>query len=139
MSRGSAAVIPYVDPTTPPVLTLTGPATRSEVAGLCDAVRALLKVTADRVVVCDVTGAGPPGLPVVDTLARLELAARRAGDTSGCAAPIPPYAPCSAWSASPSRWRGTPNSGNHRWVSRKKWNPVRRPSEISSTWIAQGA
>lgn len=79
MSRGSAAVIPYVDPTTPPVLTLTGPATRSEVAGLCDAVRALLKVTADRVVVCDVTGAGPPGLPVVDTLARLELAARRAG------------------------------------------------------------
>ncbi|MFJ4809691.1 STAS domain-containing protein [Streptomyces longwoodensis] len=68
-----------MDPTTPPVLTLTGPATRSEVAGLCDAVRALLEVTAGRVVVCDVTGAGPPDLPVVDTLARLELAARRAG------------------------------------------------------------
>ncbi|MGP4013307.1 STAS domain-containing protein [Streptomyces sp. 4N124] len=64
---------------TPAVLVLTGPVTRDEVAGLCDDVRALLEATGAGVVVCDVGGLGPPGLGTVDLLARLELAARRAG------------------------------------------------------------
>nr|WP_308407597.1 STAS domain-containing protein [Streptomyces olivochromogenes] len=41
--------------------------------------RALLEAAGGGVVVCDVGGLGPPGLGVVDLLARLELAARRAG------------------------------------------------------------
>ncbi|MFK0103538.1 STAS domain-containing protein [Streptomyces sp. NPDC091217] len=41
--------------------------------------RELLGATGAGVVVCDVGGVGPPGLAVVDLLARLELAARRAG------------------------------------------------------------
>lgn len=61
------------------MLVLPGPVARDEVTGLCDDVRALLEVTGAGVVVCDVGGLGPPGLAVVDLLARLELAARRAG------------------------------------------------------------
>ncbi|MFI1292367.1 STAS domain-containing protein [Streptomyces sp. NPDC020792] len=67
-----------VDARTPAVLVLAGPVTREEVAGLCADVRALLGDRAD-VVVCDVGGLGPPGLGVVDLLARLQLTARRAG------------------------------------------------------------
>ncbi|WP_340376652.1 STAS domain-containing protein [Streptomyces sp. SS7] len=68
-----------MDPTTPPVLALTGPVTRDRVAGLADAVRVLLAAGDGGVVVCDVSGLGPPGLAVVELLARLQLAARRAG------------------------------------------------------------
>ncbi|MGN9759477.1 STAS domain-containing protein [Streptomyces sp. SD31] len=64
---------------TPAVLVLVGPVTRDEVAGLCDDVRALLAASGAGVVVCDVAGLGPPGLGAVDLLARLQLAARRAG------------------------------------------------------------
>ncbi|MDO0935853.1 STAS domain-containing protein [Streptomyces sp. DG2A-72] len=64
---------------TPAVLVLTGPVTRDEVTGLCDDVRALLEATGAEAVVCDVGGLGPPGLGTIDLLARLELAARRAG------------------------------------------------------------
>ncbi len=42
-------------------------------------VRARLETTGAGVVVCDVAGIGPPGLTAVDVLARLQLAARRAG------------------------------------------------------------
>ncbi|MEU6553929.1 STAS domain-containing protein [Streptomyces sp. NPDC046915] len=79
MSYGCLAGLPYVDAKTPPVLVLAGPVTRDEVPGLCDDVRALLRCAGGGVVVCDVAGLGPPGLGVVDLLARLELAARRAG------------------------------------------------------------
>ncbi|MFI8243241.1 STAS domain-containing protein [Streptomyces sp. NPDC085866] len=79
MSYGRLAGLPHVDERTPAVLVPAGPVTRDEVAGLCDDVRALLEVTGAGVVVCDVGGLGPPGLAVVDLLARLELAARRAG------------------------------------------------------------
>ncbi|MFE1314203.1 STAS domain-containing protein [Streptomyces sp. NPDC058755] len=79
MSYGRLAGLPHVDERTPAVLVLAGPVTRDEVTGLCDDVRALLEVTGAGVVVCDVGGLGPPGLAVVDLLARLELAARRAG------------------------------------------------------------
>ncbi|MES5816585.1 STAS domain-containing protein [Streptomyces sp. RG80] len=64
---------------TPAVLVLAGPVTRDEVTGLCEDVRALLDATGAGAVVCDVAGLGPPGLGVVDLLARLQLAARRAG------------------------------------------------------------
>ncbi|MEW2496621.1 STAS domain-containing protein [Streptomyces nodosus] len=69
-----------MDAGTPPaVLVLTGPVTRDQVPGLCDDVRARLGATGAGVVVCDVGGLGPPGLGTVDLLARLQLAARRAG------------------------------------------------------------
>ncbi|WP_435844878.1 STAS domain-containing protein [Streptomyces coeruleorubidus] len=71
--------LPIVDAMTPPVLVLTGPVARDEVSGLSDDVRALLQAGRARVVVCDVGGLGPPGLAAVDLLARLQLAARRAG------------------------------------------------------------
>ncbi|MET9758320.1 STAS domain-containing protein [Streptomyces sp. NPDC006372] len=71
--------LPIVDAMTPPVLVLPGPVTRDEVSGLSDDVRALLEGSGARVVVCDVGGLGPPGLATVDLLARLQLAARRAG------------------------------------------------------------
>lgn len=68
-----------VDSATPAVLVMPGLVTRDEVPRLCEAVRAHLGVTGGGVVVCDVAGLGPPGLSVVDALARMELAARRAG------------------------------------------------------------
>ncbi|MFJ2561781.1 MULTISPECIES: STAS domain-containing protein [unclassified Streptomyces] len=68
-----------VDARTPAVLVLAGPVTREEMARLCAGVRALLEDTRAGVVVCDVGGLGPPGLGVVDLLARLQLTARRAG------------------------------------------------------------
>ncbi|MGQ4413781.1 STAS domain-containing protein [Streptomyces sp. SAS_269] len=79
MSCALAAGLPHVDANAPAVLVLPGPVTRAEVAGLCADVRALLAGGGAAVVVCDVAGLGPPGLQTVDLLARLELAARRAG------------------------------------------------------------
>ncbi|MFE1880409.1 STAS domain-containing protein [Streptomyces diastatochromogenes] len=79
MSYGRPAGLPHVDAKTPAVLVLAGPVTRDEVPGLCDDVRGLLEVSGAAVVVCDVGGLGPPGLGTVELLARLELAARRAG------------------------------------------------------------
>ncbi|MBO7938411.1 MULTISPECIES: STAS domain-containing protein [Streptomyces] len=71
----------------PPVLVLAGPVARDRVVGLVDEVRGL--VEAAGVVVCDVGGVGPPGLAVVDLLARLQLAARRAGGRILLRAPDP--------------------------------------------------
>ncbi|MGW7571163.1 STAS domain-containing protein [Streptomyces tendae] len=71
--------LPHVDAVTPAVLVLPGPVSRGETPRFCDEVRALLESTRTGVVVCDVGGLGPPGLAVVDLLARLELTARRAG------------------------------------------------------------
>ncbi|WP_159050131.1 STAS domain-containing protein [Streptomyces sp. MMG1533] len=79
MSYARPAGLPLVDAMTPAVLVLNGPVTRDEVTGLCDDVRALLEAGGAGVVVCDAGGLGPPGLGTVDLLARLELAARRAG------------------------------------------------------------
>lgn len=74
---------------TPAVLVLSGPVTRDEVTGLCDDVRTLLETTAAGVVVVDVAAIGPPGLGAVDLLARLELAARRAGGRIRLREPAP--------------------------------------------------
>ena len=79
MSYAGPPGLPIVDAMTPAVLVLVGPVTRDAVTGLCDDVRALLEATGAGAVVCDVAGLGPPGLGTVDLLARLELAARRAG------------------------------------------------------------
>ncbi|WP_326672915.1 STAS domain-containing protein [Streptomyces canus] len=79
MSYARLPGLPIVDAMTPAVLVLAGPVTRDEVTGLSDEVRALLRTTRAGVVVCDVAGLGPPGLGTVDLLARLQLAARRAG------------------------------------------------------------
>ncbi|MGV9761364.1 STAS domain-containing protein [Streptomyces tricolor] len=79
MSSARPAGLPHVDAENPAVLVLPGPVRSDEVPGLCDEVRALVEGSGARVVVCDVGGLGPPGLAAVDLLARLELAARRAG------------------------------------------------------------
>ncbi|GGQ59108.1 hypothetical protein Saso_46560 [Streptomyces asoensis] len=71
------------------MLTLTGPVTRPRVAGLVDDVRALMEAAGAPVVVCDVAAIGPPGLLAVDLLARLQLAARRAGGHIRLRAPDP--------------------------------------------------
>ncbi|WP_369391496.1 STAS domain-containing protein [Streptomyces sp. CG1] len=79
MSSDRAVGLPVVDAETPAVVMLLGPVTRDEVAGLCAQVQTLMAAGGERVVVCDVGGLGPPGLGVVDLLARLELTARRGG------------------------------------------------------------
>jgi ABC-type transporter Mla MlaB component len=79
MSSARTSGLQIVDAMTPAVLVLAGPVTRDEVTGLCDDVRALLETTGAGAVVVDVAAIGPPGLGAVDLLARLELAARRAG------------------------------------------------------------
>src|SRR5688500_18124879 len=71
--------LPFVNSMTPAVLVLPGSVTRDDVPRLCEDVRARLEATGAGVVVCDVAGLGPPGLTTVDVLARLQLAARRAG------------------------------------------------------------
>ncbi|MEU6145527.1 STAS domain-containing protein [Streptomyces sp. NPDC047081] len=79
MSSAPPPGLPLVDAMTPAVLVLAGPVTRDEVTGLCDELRALLEAGGTGVVVVDVAAVGPPGLGAVDLLARLQLAARRAG------------------------------------------------------------
>ncbi|MFD9023887.1 STAS domain-containing protein [Streptomyces parvulus] len=79
MSSERAPGLPHVDAVTPAVLVLPGPVSRGETPRLCDEARALLEATRAGVIVCDVGGLGPPGLAVVDLLARLELTARRVG------------------------------------------------------------
>ena len=79
MSSAPPPGLPLVDAMTPPVLILPGPVTRDEVPRLCEDVRAGLRSGRADVVVCDVAGLGPPGLTTVDVLARMQLAARRAG------------------------------------------------------------
>ncbi|MEU6568300.1 STAS domain-containing protein [Streptomyces parvulus] len=79
MSSGRTPGLPHVDAVTPAVLVLPGPVSRGETPRLCDEARALLEATRAGVIVCDVGGLGPPGLAVVDLLARLELTVRRVG------------------------------------------------------------
>ncbi|MFD8300916.1 STAS domain-containing protein [Streptomyces sp. NPDC059690] len=89
MSSARSPGLPLVDAMKPALLVLPGPVTRDEAAGLCDDVRALLESTGAGVVVIDVAGIGPPGLGAVDLLARLQLAARRAGGRIRLREPAP--------------------------------------------------
>ncbi|MGW2523997.1 STAS domain-containing protein [Streptomyces sp. NPDC001617] len=89
MSSARRTGLPLVDAMTPAVVVLPGPVTQDEVRGLCDDVRALLESTGAGVVVVDVAAIGPPGLAAVDLLARLELAARRAGGRIRLRDPVP--------------------------------------------------
>ncbi|MGW2825449.1 STAS domain-containing protein [Streptomyces sp. NPDC001443] len=89
MSYGPPPGLSHVDAMTPAALVLVGPVTREGVAGLCDDVRAAVRACPARVAVVDVGGLGPPGLGAVDLLARLELAARRAGGRIRLRAPDP--------------------------------------------------
>ncbi len=79
MSYGTGAGLPFVDAMTPAVLVLSGPVSRAELPRLSAEVSALLRDSGAGAVVCDVGGLGPPSLVHVDLLARLQLAARRAG------------------------------------------------------------
>jgi ABC-type transporter Mla MlaB component len=55
-----------------------GPIARTELAGLCDRVCALLETSGAGIALCDVSGVEPDGV-TVDALARLQLGARRHG------------------------------------------------------------
>jgi ABC-type transporter Mla MlaB component len=59
-----------------PTLTVRGPITRDDLAGLCDRVCALLGTSAAPVVACLVDGVEPDAV-TVDALCRLQVAARR--------------------------------------------------------------
>ncbi|MGC4995611.1 STAS domain-containing protein [Streptomyces sp. DT195] len=87
MSCACPPGLPDVDPRTDPVLVLRGPVNRDVVTGLSDVVRGMAR--GGGVVVCDVRGLDPPGLAHVDLLARLELAARRAGGRIRLREPAP--------------------------------------------------
>ncbi len=89
MSYDRPPGLPIVDAMTPAVLVPTGPVTHDEVAELCDEVRALLAATGTGVALVEVAGPGPPGLGTVDLLARLQLAARRAGGRIRLREPTP--------------------------------------------------
>ncbi|MEU5366588.1 STAS domain-containing protein [Streptomyces sp. NPDC005925] len=89
MSYGPGPGLPFVDAMTPAVLVLSGPVTRAELPRLSAEVSALLRDTGAATVVCDVGGLGPPGLAHVDLLARLQLAARRAGGRIRLRSPDP--------------------------------------------------
>ncbi|SCD57357.1 ABC-type transporter Mla maintaining outer membrane lipid asymmetry, MlaB component, contains STAS domain [Streptomyces sp. SolWspMP-5a-2] len=74
---------------TPSVLVLRGPVGPAELTGLCDAVRAGLGPGSAGAVVVDVGPLGAPDLGTVDTLAWLQLTARRAGGRILLRAPGP--------------------------------------------------
>ncbi|WP_320780390.1 STAS domain-containing protein [Streptomyces sp. CRN 30] len=79
MSSGPGRGLVDVDAVTPAVLVLPGPVSKETLPRLCDDVRALIATTRAGVVVCDVGGVGPPTLATIDVLARMQLAAIRAG------------------------------------------------------------
>lgn len=89
MSSDRPSGLPIVDATTPAVLVLPGPVSKDDVPRLSDDVRARLEATGAGVVICDVAGLGPPGLAAVDVLARLQLAALRAGGRIRLRGPSP--------------------------------------------------
>ena len=60
-------------------LAIRGRIARADVAGLCDRARDLLESAESNLVVCDVGALVDPDAATIDALARLQLAARRAG------------------------------------------------------------
>ncbi len=75
---------PVPDPCPPPgagssVLILSGAIVTADVPALCDRARALLERCDADLVVCDVEGLADPDALTIDTLARIQLIARRLG------------------------------------------------------------
>jgi ABC-type transporter Mla MlaB component len=60
------------------VVAIDGPIARTDLAGLCERVSALIERTGAEVALCDVSGVLPDAV-TIDALARLQLAARRRG------------------------------------------------------------
>lgn len=89
MSRGRAGRLPTVDSVTPAVLVLPPFVGRDDVGRLSRDVRARAAAAEGGVVVCDVGGVLTSGLVLVDVLARLQLAARRAGGRIRVRGPSP--------------------------------------------------
>lgn len=79
MSSSGPPGLPIVEPKTPTVLVLAGLVTPDDVTRLDGDLRALLDATGAGIVVCDVGALRPVQLGTVDVLARLQLAAQRAG------------------------------------------------------------
>ncbi|MEV6755916.1 STAS domain-containing protein [Streptomyces sp. NPDC051214] len=79
MSSARPPSPPNMNPKPQPTLTLTGTLDREATHRLCEEARAALQATGAKVLVCDVADVGPPVLAAIDTLARLQLTARRAG------------------------------------------------------------
>lgn len=69
-----------VQPPTTLAFTIHGPIARADLAGLCDRICTLLTESGVEVVLCDVCDVQPDAV-TVDALARLQLAATRAGCT----------------------------------------------------------
>jgi ABC-type transporter Mla MlaB component len=61
------------------VFTIAGPIDCSDLPGLCERVRALLELSGAEVALCDIDELVAPDAVTIDALARLQLAARRAG------------------------------------------------------------
>ena len=61
-----------------PDFAVSGPIARTDLPGLCNRVRSVLRECGPGDVVCDVRSVGPDAV-TVDALARLQLAARRRG------------------------------------------------------------
>jgi hypothetical protein len=78
-----------VDAVTPPVLVLPPFVGRDDVGRLGRDVRARVGAGGGGVVVCDVSRVVSPALALVDVLARLQLAARRAGGRIRVRGPSP--------------------------------------------------
>lgn len=79
MSFGRRTGLPGMDPLPPAVLVLSGRVTRAGTPRLCADLETILATSQDAVVHCDVAGVVQPDLASVEAIARLSLAARRAG------------------------------------------------------------
>jgi ABC-type transporter Mla MlaB component len=78
----------------PPVVVLAGPIRPGDAPRLCDRVRAAHSSAPDggATVICDVSAVTTTDLATVDALARMQLAARRAGGRIRLRDPSPPLA-----------------------------------------------
>ena len=79
MSSGRPAGLPCVAASRLPDLAVAGALRSGDVPGLCDQVRTACARAPARDIICDVAAVTTADLATVDALARMQLAARRAG------------------------------------------------------------
>ena len=141
-----------ISPSRTVTLTICGPLERADLPGLFERTCALLETGPIEILRCEVAGVAADAV-AVDALARLALAARRAGcqvrlcgaseelralvELSGLADVLQPRR-AQGCSYASSRG-GRPNSGKIVSVARKKVNSTIRPSATSSTCSAHGS